>query len=67
MTVGFATLEPGYHQLEVEGIAQHPERWPALRVHCFESTDHNLREVHDQRTIHELLDELVQSALLRRP
>jgi alpha/beta superfamily hydrolase len=63
MTVGFATLEPGYHQLEVEGIAPHPEHWPALRIHRFESTDHNLREVRDQCTIHELLDELVRDAL----
>jgi alpha-beta hydrolase superfamily lysophospholipase len=66
MTIGFATLEPGYHQLEVEGIAQHPERWPALRIHRFESTDHNLRELHQQRTIHELLDELVRDVLSAR-
>jgi alpha-beta hydrolase superfamily lysophospholipase len=66
ITLGLAALEPAGHQLQVEGILPHSEHWPALRIHHFGSTDHNLREVRDQRTIHELLDELVQDVLRAR-
>ncbi|HEX5307721.1 MAG TPA: alpha/beta fold hydrolase [Solirubrobacteraceae bacterium] len=59
MILGFAAEEVGYRQLELEGIAHSPERWPGLRIHLFESSDHNLRAVSDQRTIHVLVDELV--------
>jgi alpha-beta hydrolase superfamily lysophospholipase len=59
MILGFAEREVGYNQLEIEGIAQQPERWPALRIHRFESSDHNLRAVVNQHAIHMLVDDLV--------
>jgi alpha-beta hydrolase superfamily lysophospholipase len=62
MILGYASQEPGYRQLEVEGIAQHIERWPVLRVHGFESSDHNLRAVREQQAIHTLVADLVESA-----
>ena len=62
MILGYAAQEPGYRQLEVEGIAQHLERWPVLRVHGFESSDHNLRAVREQQVIHTLVADLVESA-----
>jgi pimeloyl-ACP methyl ester carboxylesterase len=62
MILGYAAQEPGYRQLEVEGIAQHLERWPVLRVHGFESSDHNLRAVREQQAIHTLVADLVESA-----
>lgn len=61
MILGYAAQEPGYRQLEVEGITQRLERWPLLRVHGFESSDHNLRAVREQQAIHALVAELVQS------
>jgi pimeloyl-ACP methyl ester carboxylesterase len=66
ITLGLAALEPAGHQLQVEGILPHSEHWPALQIHHFETTDHNLREVRDQRTIQELLDELVRDVLRTR-
>ncbi len=59
MILGFADDEVGYNQLELEGIAQQPERWPALRIHRFASSDHNLRAVVNQQEIHALVDDLV--------
>jgi alpha-beta hydrolase superfamily lysophospholipase len=59
MILGFADREVGYNQLEIEGIAQRPERWAALRIHRFASTDHNLRAVVNQQAIHALADDLV--------
>ena len=59
MILGFAQREVGYNQLELEGITEQPERWPALRIHLFESADHNLRAVSHQQAIHALVDDLV--------
>ncbi len=59
MILGFADREVGYNQLELEGIAQRPERWPALHIHRFESSDHNLRALGHQQAIHALVDDLV--------
>jgi pimeloyl-ACP methyl ester carboxylesterase len=61
MILGYAAQEPGYRQLEVEGIAQRLEQWPVLRVHGFESSDHNLRAVREQQAIHTLVADLVES------
>lgn len=61
MILGYAAQEPGYRQLEVEGITQHLERWPVLRLHGFESSDHNLRAVREQQAIHTLVANLVES------
>jgi alpha-beta hydrolase superfamily lysophospholipase len=66
ISLGLSALEPAAHQLQVEGITPHAEHLPVLRIHSFESTDHNLREVRDQHTIHELLDELVRDLLSDR-
>lgn len=60
MTLGFSSGQLGYRELELEGIAPHPERWPALRIHRFESSDHNLRTSGDQRAIRALADELIE-------
>jgi hypothetical protein len=59
MILGFADREVGYNQLEIEGILKQPERWPALRVHRFASSDHNLRAVVNQQAIHALVDDLL--------
>ncbi len=67
MILGYAAQEPGYRQLEVEGIAQHLERWPVLRVHGFESSDHNLRAVREQQAIHTLVADLVESTSPAQP
>lgn len=60
--IGFSAGEAGYRLLEAEGIARHPERWPALRLERFASTDHNLRTVRDQLASRALVDELVEGA-----
>lgn len=59
MILGFAEREVGYNQLELEGILKQPERWPALRIHRFASSDHNLRAVVNQQAIHALVDDLL--------
>ncbi len=59
MILGFADREVGYNQLEIEGILKQPERWPALRIHRFASSDHNLRAVVNQQAIHALVDDLL--------
>ena len=59
MILGFAEREVGYNQLEIEGILRQPERWPALRIHRFASSDHNLRGVGNQQAIHALVDDLI--------
>ncbi|HEY2535899.1 MAG TPA: alpha/beta hydrolase [Solirubrobacteraceae bacterium] len=65
--LGYAAQEPGYRQLEVEGIAQRLEQWPVLRVHGFESSDHNLRAVREQQAIHTLVDDLIETQRHRWP
>jgi dienelactone hydrolase len=61
--LGFSSGEPSYRVLELEGITQHPERWPALRLHRFESLDHGLRGIGDQQEIRALADMFVEGAL----
>jgi alpha-beta hydrolase superfamily lysophospholipase len=65
MILGFAEREVGYNQLEIEGILRQPERWPALRIHRFASSDHNLRAVVNQQAIHALIDDLIAGVRLR--
>jgi alpha-beta hydrolase superfamily lysophospholipase len=59
MILGFAQREVGYNQLELEGVTEQLERWPALRIYLFQSTDHNLRALSHQQAIHALVDDLV--------
>jgi alpha-beta hydrolase superfamily lysophospholipase len=66
MTLGFSDGEPTLRVLELEGVTHHLERWPALRLHRFETPDHGLRAIDKQQEALALADALVEDALHQR-